>query len=166
MILVPGFCHLHRVVSSGHSKVVLDQFCPRGERKLKKSWSDTNLNGILKGRLCFTLKATVLTCFSTSVTPGSFPTEAKTSLLPMSITPTWTDYQKTSLICCCWFSNQIIRKEAQFIFVDFQINFQSSLHSQPGSLYRKSSLDWIHPEKKKQWLEIICLKMKHILPGM
>ena len=165
MILVPGFCHLHRVVSSGHSKVVLDQLCPREERKLKKSWSDTNLNGILKGRLCFTLKATVLTCFSTSVTPGSFPTEAKTSLLPMSITPTWADYQKTGFFLFCLLIFKSDQKTDSFFWIfksTFKAHFtRSQVHPTEKAHSTEFTLRKRNNGLRSRWI-IFCLVRRRL----
>ena len=176
MFLVTGLYHLHRVVSSGHSKVVLDQFCPRGERKLKKVdqiyWTESyKAASAFHSKQLFWLASPPLwllgasqrrprptCCLCRWHQPWQIRSENRLDLFLL----VFKSDQNRGLICFCWFSNQIIRKESQFIFVDFQINFQISLHSQPGSLCRKSSLDWIHPEKKEPWLEI---RMNPIVPG-
>ena len=141
-LLLPEFCHLHRVVSSGHSKVVLDQLCCRGERKLEKVHQIKILTGSIKTDCALHSK----------------------QLFWIASPPLWLQVafqQRPRPACCLCRSHQPGAEKYSFFFY-FQINFQSSLHSQPGSLYRKSSLDWIHPEKKEQWLEI---KMNPIVPG-
>ena len=133
---------------------------PSRRAQAEKSSSKMNLNWILKGRLCFTLKATFELlphlCDSWELPNGGQDQPAAyvdhTNLGGLS----------ENRLFFVLFADFQIRSENRLIFFYFQINFQSSPHSQPGSLCRKSSLDWIHPERKEPWLEI---KTHYIVPG-
>ena len=126
MFLVTGLYHLHRVVSSGHSKVVLDQFCPRGERKLKKVdqiyWTESyKAASAFHSKQLFWLASPPLWLLGASQRRPRPACCLCRSHQPGRI------IRKQAFFCSvCWFSNQI-RKQTHFFGFSNQFSNLTSL---------------------------------------
>ena len=158
--LLPEFCHLHRVVSSGHSKVVLDQLCCRGERKLEKVHQIKILTGSIKTDCALHSKQLFWTASPPLWLPGaSQPRPRPACCLCRSHQPGRIIRKQAFFCSVCWFSNQI-RKQTHFFGFSNQLSKLTSLAARftlqkkltrLNSPWEKGTMAWDQDESYCAW---------------